>query len=250
MLGQRVTELEGYSLSGVWYALQRAGLSWRSAFLRQWSPDPQYASKLEYLCACLAQAGQAPGEIELIFMDEAGFYRWPEPARDWAEAPPQPPPCAYHSGEDNNSQWRSIAGLNAYTGRVTYLNNYIVGRKQLIAWYQRLDAAYPQATTIFVAQDNWSIHTHEDVQQALQQYPRIQPVWLPTYAPWLNPIEKLWRWLKVDFLKMHRLAQDWKGLKQQVVSFLDQFAQGDRQLLHYVGLLGNGMLAQALRGVL
>lgn len=239
-----LSELQGLSLGGVWQRLRRAGVRWRSAFLRQWSPDAAYESKLAHLCACLGQAGRFPGQIELIFMDEAGFYRWPVPAHDWAEAPP----CAYHAGEDNNSQWRSIAGLNAYTGQVTYLNNYIVGRKQVIAWYHLLDGTYPDASTIFVAQDNWSIHTHADVQQALQQYPRIQPVWLPTYAPWLNPIEKLWRWLKVDYLKMHRLSQDWKKLRHLVEQFLAQFARGDRQLLHYVGLLGDGKLAQALRG--
>jgi transposase len=44
---------------------------------------------------------------------------------------------------------------------------------------------------------------------ALARYPRIKPVWLPTYAPWLNPIEKLWRWVRQDILKMHRWVEDW-----------------------------------------
>jgi putative transposase len=47
-----------------------------------------------------------------------------------------------------------------------------------------------------VIQDNWNIHTHPEVLTALARYPRIKPVWLPTYAPWLNPIEKLWRWVR------------------------------------------------------
>jgi transposase len=230
----------------VWYYLKRAGVIWRSAFLRQWSPDPEYPSKLEHLCACLQEAGQSPGEVELIFMDEAGFYRWPVPARTWAEVAPVPPPSANHTGNDNNSQWRLIGGLNAYTGQVNYLSNYIVGRRQVIAWYQLLSEAYPNAQKIYIAQDNWSIHSHPDVLEALKQYPRIEIVWLPTYSPWLNPIEKLWRWLKVDILKMHRLSQDWKELKHQVDLFLVQFAKGSRQLLQYAGLRGEGKLAQAL----
>ena len=56
--------------------------------------------------------------------------------------------------------------------------------------------------------------------------PRCEPVWLPTYAPWLNPIEKLWRWLKGDVLKQHRLAGDWPALRRRVTAFLDQFATG------------------------
>lgn len=243
LIRHNLEAMQGLSLSGVWYALKRAGVRWRSAYLRQWSPDPEYTAKLAHLCACLRLAGRSEGEIELVFMDEAGFYRWPTPAKNWSDTLP----CAFHGGQDNNSQWRSIAGLNARTGQVTYLNNYIVGRKQVIEWYKRLKDAYPNAKTIFVAQDNWSIHTHDDVQQALTAYPTIQPVWLPTYSPWLNPIEKLWRWLKVDYLKMHRLAHDWHQLRRLVERFLDQFSQGSSQLLHYVGLLGDGLLASALR---
>jgi transposase len=96
-------------------------------------------------------------------------------------------------------------------------------------------------------QDNWSIHRHEDVQIALHSMGRIVPVWLPTYAPWLNPIEKLWRWLRQDVLKLHRLADDWPALRQQVRCFLDQFSAGSHTLLHYIGLHGDGKLAQALR---
>jgi len=100
---------------------------------------------------------------------------------------------------------------------------------------------------IFVAQDNWSIHKHPDVVEALHSLPQIEPVWLPTYAPWLNPIEKLWRWLRQDVLKMHRLAAHWSVLRQKVNAFLDQFAAGSQALLRYVGLAGDAKLAQAIR---
>jgi hypothetical protein len=109
------------------------------------------------------------------------------------------------------------------------------------------DEAYPGARRIYVVPDNWSIHAHPDVRAALGRWPRITPVWLPTYAPWLNPIEKLWRWLRRDVLQMHRLAGDWAALRGRVNGFLDQFAGGSRALLRYVGLLGDGRLARWLR---
>ena len=56
----------------------------------------------------------------------------------------------------------------------------------------------------------------------------------------------VWRWLRQDILKLHRLAGDAKGLRQRVNDFLDQFAQGSRALLRYVGLLGEGQLAKAI----
>ena len=72
---------------------------------------------------------------------------------------------------------------------------------------------------------------------------------MPTYAPWLNPIEKLWRFLREQVLTMHRLSGDWQALRERVNTFLEQFAEEGQSLLHYVGLLGEGKLAQALRGI-
>ncbi len=237
--------LSDYTLSGVWRLLHRHNLHIRSAQVRQHSPDPEYQAKLEHLLNCLRAAAQHPGEVVLVFLDEMGYYRWPKEGRNWAAAAPTPAPLADRDGP-NNKQWRVIGALNALTGRVEYLDAYIIGRAKLIEFYRQLAAAYGEARLIYVVQDNWSIHKHEDVQAALAVLPQIEPVWLPTYAPWLNPIEKLWRWLREQVLTLHRLAGDWEALRERVNVFLDQFAEGAEGLLHYVGLLGEGKLAQAL----
>jgi hypothetical protein len=64
--------------------------------------------------------------------------------------------------------------------------------------------------------------------------------------PWLNPIEKLWRGVRQDILKMHRWVEDWPQVKQQVRAFLDQFAHGSADPLRYVGLVGQGKLATVI----
>lgn len=186
-----------------------------------------------------------PQDIVLLFLDEKGYSVWPDPARDWAEGAPANPPRADRQ-KSNNGLWRIVGCLNAWTGKLLYLDNYIVGRQKIIEMYGRIANAYRRAKKIYVVQDNWSIHTHEEVLAALHAYPKIKPVWLPTYAPWLNPIEKLWRWLVETILKMHRLAGDWPELHKRVNAFLDQFLRGSLKLLDYVGLLGDGRLAQAL----
>jgi hypothetical protein len=62
---------------------------------------------------------------------------------------------------------------------------------------------------------------------------------LPTYASRLNPIEKLWRWLKQQVLHLHPLADNLAHLRDQVCEFLNQFAVDSDVLLRYVGLLPN-----------
>src|SRR5579859_25012 len=244
----RVTfaELADYSLSGVWRVLDRLGLRLRSARVQQYSPDPTYDEKERHLLACLEEAARFPDEVVVLFIDEMGYYRWPVPAHDWAPAAPIAPPVAERAGATNR-QWRIIAALNALTGRVDYRENYIVGRDQVIRFHDQLARAYPAARRIYLVEDNWSIHQHPDVVAARAVLPRLEPVWLPTYAPWLNPIEKLWRWLRQGVLKMHRLASEWTELRTRVNAFLTQFASGSHALLRYVGLLGEGKLARALR---
>jgi hypothetical protein len=62
--------------------------------------------------------------------------------------------------EVDERKWRLMGALNAQTGRVDPLDNSIVGRKQVIQFLGRLNAAYPQASRISVVLDNWSIHQH------------------------------------------------------------------------------------------
>jgi transposase len=95
-----------------------------------------------------------------------------------------------------------------------------MGRRQVMEFYAQLDHAYPTAELLYVIQDNWLIHTHPEVRAALARYHRIKPVWLPTYAPWLNPIEKLWRWLRQDILMLYRWVENWPQVKQRVRDFL------------------------------
>ena len=50
------------TLSGVWRALERRfGIALRSGVVQHYSPDPEYATKYEYLNKCLNEAASMPG---------------------------------------------------------------------------------------------------------------------------------------------------------------------------------------------
>src|SRR5215510_2385129 len=211
--------LTAYTVSGVWRVLQSWGLGLHTSCARLFSPDPDYASKVRRLHRCLRDAARHPDTVVALFLDEFGYQRWPEVAPMWGLE------AAVAERAGNNQQWRTIGALNALTGQVNYHDGYIVGRHQVSQFYGLLNRAYPKKVELMdVLQDKWNIPTHPDVLTALEQYPRINPVWLPTYAPWLNPIEKLWRWLRQAVLHLHRLADVWKALREKVRVFLDQFA--------------------------
>ena len=169
----RLRGLPDYTLSGVWRLLLRCGIRLRSAPVRLFSPDPEYADKEAYLLRCLHAVAQAPSTQVLVFLDEMGYSRWPEPAATWAVSAPAGAPCTEPAG--TNQQWRIIGALNALTGRVDYLDGYMVGRAKVIAFYQPLVQAYPDATRSSVVQDTWSIHRRNGVLAVVQQFHHLTP---------------------------------------------------------------------------
>lgn len=247
------------SEGGLCRLLHRLGIRSKRARAYLHSPDPNYAAKVAYLHHCWQQVQQQPTRYVLLYLDEFSFERQPSLAQAY-EAQGAVCPLA-RSSYRSNTQCRGLGALNALTGQVLYCQRSHITTGVLSGFYAHIAAAYPDAEVVFVAQDNWPVHVHPDVLVRLQAqqspfWPRvpdnwstepsaravrgelpIQLVFLPTYAPWLNPIEKLWRWLRQTVLHLHRLSDDWQQLKQRVLDFMAQFAHASDALLHYVGLL-------------
>ncbi|MEW6506043.1 MAG: IS630 family transposase [Chloroflexota bacterium] len=226
--------LEGYSEAGIYKVLKRLGFSRKQALHFIHSPDPDYRAKWQAVLRAYSEAYSQPGQVLLLFMDELTYYRRPSKAPAYHPSGASQPRALEVAGP--NTQTRLVAALNAVTGQVTYLQRSKIGAEALALFYAQIRSVYPQATKIYVAQDNWPVHKLDLVNQALQLQ-RLTPLFLPTYASWLNPIEKLWRWLKQEVLHLHRMAAQLPELRKQVLDFLDQFKNGSLDLLRYVGIL-------------
>jgi len=223
----------GKSVPGIWRLLRRLGFSRKQAqkFVR--SPDPLYACKWRAILQAYAQMVATPDTVTLLFMDEISYYRQPSPA-----------PAYHHQGHTHpkawqapraNTQTRVVASLDANTGQVVYQQRNQITLTIFASFCAQLRAAYPKVPLLYLVMDNWPLHTSPVAQAAMAEQ-RIVPLYLPTYASWLNPIEKLWRWLRQDILHLHNHALDLEPLRAQVCQFLDQFATSSLQLLRYVGL--------------
>ena len=66
-----------------------------------------------------------------------------------------------------------------------------------------------------------------------------KPRHVGTVFIWLNPIEKMWKWLVADVLSAHRHASQWEHLRQRVEYFLERFTKPSKELLKYCGLLAD-----------
>lgn len=254
--------LAGLSESGVFRFLDRWGFALKRGRDHLHSPDPDYVAKLQYNRTRLLEALEAPQRSAFLLMDEMSYYRHPSLASAY-EATGKAQPLARRSHQ-SKTQTRVVAVLSVGEGQVTYRQGSKCGVAELVSFYQGLRESYPTLDRLYLELDNWPVHFHPDLLVALepQEFPwtiSLPPNWpteasraaqrrwgglklpiqllpLPTYAPWTNPIEKLWRWLRQEVLHLHPWADRLEELRREVAAFLNRFAQGSKALLRYVGL--------------
>lgn len=224
------------SLAGVWYRLRKWRLSWKRGRLSVTSPDLDYQTKMAAIQAALEEARTHPEEVSVLYADETSCFRQPRVGYGWheqgADGTHQPTAASAHQA---NSVRRIVGSLDALTGRVLYRANSRIGVYQLGAFIKQVRKAYGPERRLVLVWDNWPIHAYDKVVEMAEEQ-GIELLFLPTYAPWTNPIEKLWRKLKQEILAMHRLSEQWDLLKQQVHAFLASFNREAPDLLRYVGL--------------
>lgn len=86
-----------------------------------------------------------------------------------------------------------IGAVNYHTGESVVLFRRRKRRREIAELLQSLLDKHPTGT-IYVAWDNASTHEDDEVETVVRAAAgRLRLLYLPTYSPWLNPIEMLWR---------------------------------------------------------
>jgi putative transposase len=226
------------SLGGICRRLIRWKIARKAGRLHITSPDPDYDPKLKAIGATFEQANQPNADMAVLYADEFTFYRQPTLG-----------PCYHEQGKDSKSQplaqWtggaktkhRVVAALNALTGAVVSGFGSVIGIKALCQFMHTVREFYGPDKRIVLIWDNWPIHKHEAVLNAAADN-KIEILFVPTYAPWTNPIEKLWRKLKQEMICMHAYHDktQWPQLCQRVKEFMERLQTPSQETLNYVGL--------------
>lgn len=228
--------LAHYTIPGICLALKRLRVRRKRGRLSIYSPDEAYQSKMHRLERVSLLARRYPQRVRLLYQDEFHLYRQPTLAPQYASVGYEP---TVPLSLGQNRRHRLAGALDMYSGQLTWAQGEKMGVEGLRSLLEQLRKAYPDKI-LFLAWDNWPVHYHPRVLSKAAEL-GITLLWLPTYAPWTNPIEKLWRWLKQDVVYCHSLADRWPELLARVKQFLDRFAHGGSldctRLLRYAGLL-------------
>jgi putative transposase len=86
-----------------------------------------------------------------------------------------------------------IGAVNYHTGETLVLVRRHKRRREIAELLQALVDKHPHET-VYVTWDNASTHEDDEIEEVVRGAAgRLVPLYLPTYSPWLNPAEMLWR---------------------------------------------------------
>jgi transposase len=232
------------SQSALSKSLRRVGLRWRRAKLRVHSPDPLYIVKRQRVAGlqqmalhgCLtSQAAVHPRSDEpprpacLAFLDSTDLHWCPDLGPTYGLAGHQ----LKVDSPGLANPWQALFGSLLYpSGEGVYTVHERKRAAELLAHLQLLIDFKPNDFW-FVVLDNASAHTTPAVEAfAWQQRHRLELVYLPTYSPHLNLIERLWRLLRTHVTR-NRFYDSLMALVRAAVEWLERLPYP-----HFCSLMG------------
>ena len=96
--------------------------------------------------------------------------------------------------------------------------------------------------TIYVAWDNAGTHEDDEVEAVVRAAAgRLILLYLPTYSPWLNPIEMLWRHFRRE-VTHGELFANMQALLKAAQDFFARYNQQPQRLLSVIGSHATGLI--------
>ena len=131
-------------------------------------------------------------------------------------------------------KYYGIGALNYHNGESVVLFQRRKRRQEIAQLLEALVEKHPTGT-IYVAWDNADTHEDDEVEDVVRAAAgRLVLLYLPTYSPWLNPIEMLWRHFRREVTHCE-LFQTMQALLTAAQDFFDRFNQSPCKILSVIG---------------
>lgn len=131
-------------------------------------------------------------------------------------------------------KYYGIGAVNYHTGETVVLFRRRKRRQEIAELLRALLDKHPKGT-IYVAWDNADTHEDDEVEDVVRAAAgRLVLLYLPTYSPWLNPIEMLWRHFRREVTHCE-LFETKQALLAAANQFFDRYNQCPEKILSVIG---------------
>lgn len=129
-----------------------------------------------------------------------------------------------------------LGAVNYHTGETVVIFRRRKRRREVAELLEALLEKRPDET-IYVAWDNASTHEDDEIEAVVRAACGcLILLYLPTYAPWLNPIEMLWRHFRREVTHCE-LFEAVKALLEAARAFFDRYNMMPQRVLSIIGAI-------------
>jgi transposase len=127
-----------------------------------------------------------------------------------------------------------LGAVNYHTGATVVLVRPHKRRREVAELLEALVEKHPD-DTIYVTWDNASTHQDDEIEAVVRAAAgRLVLLYLPTYSPWLNPIEMLWRQFRRE-VSHCELFVSIKTLIEASLDFFHRYNTEPQKVLSIIG---------------
>jgi transposase len=127
-----------------------------------------------------------------------------------------------------------LGAVNYHTGETVVLFRRRKRRREVAELLRALMDKHLTGT-IYVAWDNADTHQDDEVEAVVRGAAgRLVLLYFPTYSPWLNPVEMLWRHFRREVTHCE-LFETLEALLQAAQEFFDRYNRCPQQVLSIIG---------------
>lgn len=168
--------------------LHRLGYRWRRP---RWAVEREDPQRTEIMAAIGRAIWNAEGKTVCFLQDETKFRTLPPLRRMWMKKGQQ----VHVPTPEQNERFYSYGALEVESGN--WIDSLFdkANSDATISYLKDILSAYPDRPVLLIW-DQAGYHTSKKVRQWVDQQPRLTVLFLPKYAPELNPVEQIWRVVK------------------------------------------------------
>ena len=209
----KTTYKVSYSISGMCYWLKRNGFSYKKPSL-----VPGKAN-IENQKAWIKEYHELKSKLSkdetICFMDGVHPTHNTQLSYGWIKKGIRKEICS-----NTGRQRLNISGaVDIIDKKLHYQEDKMLNAEATITFLERIESAYPNKKRIYVFSDNARYYKNKVVLSFLETS-KIKLCYLPSYSPNLNPIERLWKWMKQRVM-YNTYYKEFDDFKHAIFGFLD-----------------------------
>ncbi len=195
-----------YTVPGMRSWLQRHGFSYKKPAIVPGKANKEQQE--EWLAAYEKLRQGLPGDETICFIDGVHPTHNVQPAYGWIKKGIRKEIPA----NTGRARLNLSGAIDVVSHNVLIQEDQTLNAISTIRFFQKIEEAYPCKRTIHVFCDNAPYYRNKAVKQYLATS-KIVLHFLPPYSPNLNPIERLWKWMKerVIYNTYYEHFEDFKG---------------------------------------